>query len=391
MGEQCEALVAGHICLDIIPDFSDSRTRPEALFAPGSLVRIGRPAISSGGPVSNTGLALHRLGVRTRLVGKTGDDLFGRALREAMEACGSGLSSGLVADGKTDTSYTLIVSPPGMDRIFFHCPGANDEFRADDVTSAHLAGVRLFHFGYPPVMRRMFSGGGRELTELFRRAKAEGATTSLDLTLPDPASEGGRADWGKILRNTLPFVDVFIPSFEEILFMLRRPLYDGASRSAGGALAAAEPALLPELGAELAGMGPAIVGLKLGDRGLYLRTSGREILKSIGRARPADAGAWADRELISPCFDVTAAGTTGAGDATFAGFLAALLKGSSPEDSVTAAVAVGACCVEALDAVSGIRSWEETLRRIRSGWSRKELMLAPEGWRLDAESRLWLH
>ena len=47
-----------------------------------------------------------------------------------------------------------------MDRSFLHCPGANDTFGPEDIDVERLAGVSLFHFGYPPLMRRMYSDGG---------------------------------------------------------------------------------------------------------------------------------------------------------------------------------------------------------------------------------------
>ena len=55
------------------------RTNSVAGFAPGRLLQIGPATFSTGGPVSNTGLALHRLGIATRLMGKVGDDLLGQA------------------------------------------------------------------------------------------------------------------------------------------------------------------------------------------------------------------------------------------------------------------------------------------------------------------------
>lgn len=45
------------------------------------------------GTVSNTGLALHRLGVATRLIGKVGDDLFGHATLTIVEQHGAGLAN----------------------------------------------------------------------------------------------------------------------------------------------------------------------------------------------------------------------------------------------------------------------------------------------------------
>jgi sugar/nucleoside kinase (ribokinase family) len=383
MPESFDAVVAGHICLDIIPGFQpNARLRPEDLFAPGRLIAVEKAMISSGGPVANTGIALRKLGMRIKLMGKIGTDLFGRALREIVTSSGTELATEMIEDGKADTSYTIILNPPGVDRIFLHHPAANDTFDANDVRFDIVQRGRLFHFGYPPVMRRMYENGGRELTELFRRAKETGVTTSLDMTLPDPASDAGRADWKAILRATLPFVDIFMPSLEEIVFMLRRDEYTLLPESL-------TPELLSGVGRELIDMGAKIVGCKLGDRGLYLRTAARAEIEKLGRARPLDIHDWADREAWAPCFQVNVAGTTGAGDATISGFLSALLRNLPCEEAVTMAVAVGACCVEATDAVGGIRSWEETRQRINGGWPRREFVLSGPRWRQDTQNRLW--
>jgi hypothetical protein len=50
---------------------------------------------------------------------------------------------------------------------------------------------------------------------------------------------------------------------------------------------------------------------------------------------------------------------------------------------------VGACDVEAADATSAIRTWEETLRRIASGWPQHNLVLTAPGWTRDAASGVW--
>ena len=76
-----EAVVAGHLCLDIIPQFiSDAGGDMGAYVAPGRLTEVGTVSLSTGGAVSNTGINLHHLGVETRLMGKIGKDLFGQAI-----------------------------------------------------------------------------------------------------------------------------------------------------------------------------------------------------------------------------------------------------------------------------------------------------------------------
>jgi len=77
---QADVVVAGHTCLDLIPTFPSGAPGLQGLLAPGKLIDVGRLVAATGGAVPNTGVALHRLGVRARLVGKLGDDVIARAL-----------------------------------------------------------------------------------------------------------------------------------------------------------------------------------------------------------------------------------------------------------------------------------------------------------------------
>ena len=385
------AIVAGHICLDIIPDVSTIAPGIfNANFRPGHLLEAGAATLSTGGPVSNTGLALHRLGVPVRLSAKIGDDAFGHVIERIVNAIEPDLLAGMKLDPQATTAYTIIISPPHIDRIFLHCPSANHNFGSADVSTDQLAQADLLHFGYPPLMRRIYSDNGRELVDLLCRAKAGGLTTSLDMCYPDPHSEAGRLDWVAFFRSVLPHVDVFAPSLEELLFMLRRQTLDQLAAS-GSVVDQATPDLLHDISDELIGMGVKIVLIKLGARGAYLRTASKVAIDQLGRAAPTDRAAWADRELWAPCFDVEVIGTTGSGDATIAGFLSALLRDASPEEAMTMAVAVGACNVEAPDALSGLRSWEETTQRIGQGWRRLPVTLDASGWIYDAQFDLWRH
>jgi sugar/nucleoside kinase (ribokinase family) len=385
-----DVVVAGHICLDIIPRFTtDAGTELSAYLSPGRLSEVGPVALSTGGAVSNTGLSLKRLGVDTRLMGKVGDDLFGRAILDIVLSYGAELAEGMIIVPDETSSYTVVVNPPHIDRIFLHCAGANHTFGSDDVRYDVLAEARLFHFGYPPLMGRAYADGGRELIEIFRRARKTGTTTSLDMTMPDPAGPSGQVDWKAIMERCMPYVDLFLPSVEEWLFMAQRSRFDELSARVGaaGMLDALGVDEIRDLGETALDMGAKIVVLKLGERGIYMRTAGD--LGEMGRGAPADVAAWRDRELWAPCFvPDELVGTTGAGDATIAGFLAAMLRGALPERALTVAAAVGACNVEAADALSGVRSWEETLARIEAGWEQAPVRAVLPGWRVD-EAGVW--
>jgi sugar/nucleoside kinase (ribokinase family) len=359
-------VVAGHICLDIIPALEGS-TWPE----PGRLARIGPAAVSTGGAVANTGLALHRLGVPVRLMGKVGDDAFGRAIIDILRSHSNSLATEMIVAPNESTSYSIVISPPGVDRSFMHCPGANDTFTADDVDCDRLTGARLFHFGYPPLMREMCANGGFQLRRLFQRVRDMGLATSLDMAQPGTTPEAESVDWEELLRGVLPLVDVFLPSVEELLYMLDRPTF---SRLLAGELAAhvVDGQLLRRLGERLVQMGATVAAIKLGDRGIYVRTSAEtDRVTDFCRRLGLDISAWCEREVYSPCFRANqVVGTTGAGDCAIAGFLASLLRGSGPADAATAATAVGACSVEGADATSGVPAWPAVHKRLQAGWQR---------------------
>ncbi|MBN1942465.1 MAG: carbohydrate kinase family protein, partial [Phycisphaerae bacterium] len=279
----------------------------------------------------------------------------------------------------------VVINFPGVDRIFLHCPGANDTFGATDVDSAALRDAKLFHFGYPTLMRRMYTHGGEELEALFRRAKQAGVTTSLDMAWVEPSSEAGQVDWPAVLKRLLPHVDVFLPSFDEILYMADRETFLSLQQAgAGNVLGQADGDLIGQVAQKLLDLGAAVAVLKLGDQGLYLRaTTDKARLQAMGPCAPKDLLAWSGCELLAPCFCVNVAGTTGSGDCTIAGVLAGLLKGLGPVETIIAGVAAGACNVEAPDAVSGVRSWDEMQARIAAGWARRDVTLPLDGWSFD--------
>ena len=175
-----KAVVAGHICLDITPVFPEGKSaRWEDIFKPGNLLNVGKAELHTGGAVANTGLAMRLLGCEVSLMGKVGRDAFGSMIRDLLEEHGG--SDGLIEDEASETSYSIVLAPPGMDRIFLHHPGANDTFSPQDLPEKELQGANWFHFGYPPLMKQLYLNNGEGLAEIFRKAKAAGLPTSLDM------------------------------------------------------------------------------------------------------------------------------------------------------------------------------------------------------------------
>ena len=370
---ELKTIAAGHVCLDIIPTFLRGAAALDQVMQPGKLVDMGPAVLSTGGSVANTGLALKRLGLPVRLMGKVGKDAFGAAVCDIFRSHDEALVKTMIVDPAVATSYTVVISPPGIDRVFLHCPGANDTFAADDVTPQLLDGMDVFHFGYPPLMKAFYSGPG-ELMRLYKKVKACGLATSLDMALPDPQSPAGQADWPAILKQALPFVDIFSPSSDEIVYMLHREqgLKVRARAAEGVPMGGLVEDDVRALAGELIALGVAVVMLKLGSQGAYLRVTADEArLAACGCFPAAACQAWAGAEFFAPCFDAKVAGTTGSGDCTVAGLLAGIAKGFGPAESVRTAVAVGSASVEKTDATSGVPAWAALDARIRAGWGRE--------------------
>lgn len=367
-------MVAGNAVLDITPVFPAGIREPfRECLIPGRLITMNGVDIHAGGACSNTGAALKFLGVHVGVVARIGRDAFGDILSGLLDSIG--LHARLIRTGEKGTSYTVVLSAPGTDRIFLHDPGAGDSFEASDVGEALTEDIMLFHFGYPPLMKRMFENDGNELIKLFETVKSRGILTSLDMAMVTGDSPAAAADWQRILSRLLPFVDFFLPSLEEICFFIDPERYLSWKKRNSG-----EGGIPPDLSvsgdiAPLAGqlisMGAGIVLIKCGEYGIYYRTAGADrVRESAGRAGWA-VGEIADREGFERAYCAErVVSANGAGDAAIAGFLAGVTEGHGFDESVSLALAAGALSVGGYDAVSGLLPIGEMLSKIRAGWPR---------------------
>ncbi len=389
--EDLQVVVAGHICFDVIPAFRKmDKTEMKDIFVPGKLINMDSVKVSTGGPVSNTGIALSILGINTKLMGKIGKDYFGEGVIKLLKERNA--EEGMViADGEK-TSYTVVIVPPGFDRIFLHNPGANNTFCYDDINFDIVKEAKLFHFGYPPLMSRIFFNDCEELVKIFKKVKELGVTTTLDMSLPDASSESGKVNWEKVLKNLLPYIDIYLPSIEESMFMIQREEFAYLQQGAKGhdILENLDMNKLQSVGAQLLSYGPKIVVLKCGIKGYYIRTSNKETLSKIGFAKPADLNNWSNRELIQESFYVpNVAAATGSGDSSIAGFLSAYFNGKSIEETINIACAVGGQNVQVFDALSGIKTWDETLEMIPN-WAKNKLNISGDYWKYDNAQKIWI-
>jgi len=385
-----KAIVMGSVVLDITPVLGQKEKRPlEQIFAQGKVTDLSSVAFYLGGCVGNTGVALHRLGVPVRLYCKAGADFAGTAVETLLE--GQGVPCTLKRDETLPTSVGIALTPPGMDKMSLFLKGASQFTLVSDAQAAGLADADLLHFGYPTTMRSMFAQNGEELVRFLQCARRAGVTCSLDAALPPLESEAGKVDWRPILERVLPLTDIFVPSYEESVFMLHRARYAEAVRAQGGKnfiddATAADAAAVAD---EFLAMGAKIVLLKMGAKGLYLRTAPQAALRDTGRAAPPPEE-WGSRELWQfPANVEHIVSATGAGDVAIAGFLASLLSGGTPEKALQAATIAASLCLRSADTSGKLLPLEEMLNAEAAGGAGYlECELPKDRWPYPAQDGL---
>jgi ribokinase len=288
-------IVADHICAPI-----------PAIPPPGGLVTTERLELSIGGCAANVSVDLAKLDVPVALVGRVGEDVFGRAVREDLEA--GGVSCGHVSVSHTaQTSGTMVVNVRGEDRRFIHAVGANAELTGREVTDELLGQAKVVYvggFGLNPAL------SGENVAEMFRRARERSVTTILDVVIDDPRAALEMA------RIALPETDIFLPNADEARMMTGLE----------------DPRDQAEYFSKL---GSRTVVITMGERGVLLREE-------------------SGRMLTAPAHQVEQVDGTGGGDAFVAGFIYGLLKGLPVEECLVYGSAVGASCVQAAGATTGV-------------------------------------
>ena len=291
--------------------------------APGELVLADQLLLTIGGCAANVAVDLVKLGATAAVVGRVGDDVFGRVVADMLHERRVDVSALQTTPG-VDTSQTLIVNVAGQDRRYIHTFGANAIFRAADVPPERAAHCRVLYLGGYLLMKEVRPDG---LRAVFAAARRAGARTVLDVVTPGPG------DYLPRLAAVLPEVDVFLPNNHEAELITGE--YDP--------LAQAE--CFRRLGAKT-----AIV--TLGDRGSVLVTEGRRLR----------AGA----------FSVPFVDGSGGGDAFAAGYIDGLLRGLDAEGCLRRASAVGASCVRAIGTTTSVFTGAECEEFLRENTLRIE-------------------
>ena len=187
----------------------------------------GYPVMAAhpGGAPSNFLAALARLGAKTALLGKVGDDHFGRLLTNTLRQAGIG-TGGLVIDNSVFTTLAFVTLDERGERSFSFArkPGADTCLRFEELDLSLIEACRVFHFGTLSLTDEPARSATRKAVAY---AKSLGKLISYDPNLREPlwpslASAKEQLLWG------LEQADVVKISDGEVEFLFGLPPEEGA-------------------------------------------------------------------------------------------------------------------------------------------------------------------
>ncbi len=365
-----DVIIAGYTCVDLFPDFS--RLPPSKnitdILKPGKLIEIDGYSFEPGGVVPNVGLVLKKFGKNVFMNSLVGEDPMGDVLIKLFD--NYDVSEGIKTTKKAGTGFSIVIALPGIDRIFFESTGCNELFDYSCINFDAVSQCKIFHFGYPPLLKQFYLNGGRQLVKVFSETRRLGAVTSLDFSLPDPASESGRIDWPELMQNVLPLTDIFVPSLEEALNIMMPNEYDKMlSEYEDGEIIDQIPEdVIRKLGSLIIDAGVKILMIKAGHRGLYLFTGNvSSINKGKGIYLPEED--WSYRRMWCKAYPADPSkiiNASGAGDTAVAAFLTAILDGYAPESSLKYAAMAGRNSLFHSYIYEDLSDWQTLTKEIRS-------------------------
>ena len=267
---------------DVLPEFGQVE----------KLVDTATLTIGSSSAIFACGAA--RFGLRVAFIGVCGDDVFGRFMLDEMQKRDVDIENVIQIPGGS-TGLSVILNQPfdstQGDRAILTCPGLIAALRGEDVTDDLLRQARHIHVASYFLQTALQPG----LSDLFRRARALGLTTSLD-TNYDPSEKWTGFD--KLLSVT----NVFLPNEREALSLTGEENVDLAASKLGSKVEA--------------------LGVKLGAAGAL--------------------GVSAARKVRVDSIPVSVVDTVGAGDSFDAGFLYGYLHNWELERALRLACVCGA-------------------------------------------------
>jgi sugar/nucleoside kinase (ribokinase family) len=265
-----------------------------------------------GGDAANQAVILSKLGIKTALFARRGDDDFGTILLDLLRKYGRGINlDGIRTDTEKATCVCAMLIRPNGHRHFCTHRGALANFCFEDIDTGLITGAKVASIGG---VFALSSFDGTGAAAFFKTAREHGV-----ITVADTKHDSYRIGLDGI-RPMLRYTDFFFPSYDE----------------AADVSGEKEPEEIAKVFLEA---GAEHVGIKLGPKGIYFR----------------------DRRLewYMPAFPAKVVDTTGAGDNFMSGFIAGLVRGWDIHHCCLFGSAAAALCVTRVGPVTAVESFDQ--------------------------------
>jgi 5-dehydro-2-deoxygluconokinase len=327
-----DVIAIGRSSVDLYGQQSGSRLEDIASFAK-----------SVGGCPANISVGTARLGLKSALITRVGDEQMGRFIREQLAREGVA-TEGVIADKDRLTALVLLsIESEGVSpMIFVRTDCADMALNEDDIDEAFIASSKAVlvtgtHFSKPNT-----EAAQRKAIAL---AKKHGGNVVFDIDYrPNLWGLAGHAEGferyvksdrvSSLMKSVLPDCDLIVGTEEEIM------------------IASGADSVLASLKA-IRAVSPATIVLKRGAMGCVVY----------------DGPISDDLEdgIVGQGFPIEVYNVLGAGDAFMSGFLRGWLKGESHKTSATWANACGAFAVSRLLCAPEYPTWEELSYYLANG------------------------
>lgn len=305
MNKKFDVIVIGELNVDLI--LNKLQAFPEV----GKEMLAESMSLTLGSSSAILASNLASLGMSVSFVGKIGKDVFGSICKTQLQDKGVDTSM-LIERNDLQTGATVILNFD-EDRAMVTHQGAMKNLSVVDVTPEMLRTSRHLHFS----SYFLQPGFKNDLHKLFKMAKDEGLTTSLDVQW-DPAEE-----WDFDYKAILPYVDIFLPNETELLKLTRAEAIDDALQV-------------------LNGYGNFVL-VKQGKKGSLLSYKNKTVRgRSFLNEKVIDA--------------------IGAGDSFNAGFIFKFIQQSSPEECQVFGNLIGAISTTQSGGTAAFTNYDETLK-----------------------------
>ena len=301
------------------------------IFESGAKVEVENIEYHTGGGATNSAVSFKRLGFDVSSICMIGDDEAGKAILRDLESEKIDTSS-VVKTNKHPSGKSFIVNSPEGERTIFAHRGANRFLCDKDIS------LDIIDKSDQVYITSLSHESACLLGAVCKHAKKKNVPVAVNPGISQLSA--GASD----LRKCLEYIDILILNSSEAKTFMGS-LVESDQRSAGGIIPPFLYFALPNFFKEVFKMGPRIVVVTDGSRGVYVATKEGEHFRSS--------------------LSVDVVDTLGAGDAFGSCFVGSILHGATVKGALLNGIINSASVIGHVGAKPGLLSYQEIEARTK--------------------------